>query len=418
MKRLLRWFIVVAVMAAVSVAVFRLVNERRVVQSTAATPAAPQALELTPTDIVTATQGSGTRTLEVSGTVKAVDTALVKARVAGEIVRIHAREGEAVKAGQPLVEQDTTELDLRLRQAEQQVAASRAQLDIAQRSLANNRALVTQGFISATALESSVSNEAAAQANLLVALAAVDIARKARGDATLLAPISGIVAQRLAQPGERVGLDARILEIINLSRLEVEAAVPAEDVVALKPGRSVRFVVEGLDGTFTGKVARLNPSAQAGSRAVSVYLSIDAQPQLRQGLFARGTVALEQRQGLWLPASAVRMDRALPYVLALEGGKVSARTVRTGLRSRADGPAAAPSQEPGGERVEILEGLTDGSQVLAGSISGVPEGRAWKPATTRQPTAAGATAPQGSTVGSAVESTGGSARPASAAAWR
>jgi multidrug efflux pump subunit AcrA (membrane-fusion protein) len=125
MKRLLRWFIVVAVIGAVGVAVFRLVSERRQVQSQAAVPAQPQALELTPADIVTATPGTGARTLEVSGTVKAVDTALVKARVAGEIVRIHAREGEAVKAGQRLVEQDTTELDLRLRQAEQQVAAGK-----------------------------------------------------------------------------------------------------------------------------------------------------------------------------------------------------------------------------------------------------------------------------------------------------
>jgi len=389
MKRLLRWFIVVAVIGAVGVAVIRLVSERRQMQSQAAAPAQLQALELTPADIVTASQGSGTRTLEVSGTVKAVDTALVKARVAGEIVRIQAREGEAVKAGQRLVELDATELDLRLRQAEQQVAASRAQLEIAQRALTNNRALVTQGFISATALESSISNEAAAQANLSVAQAGVDIARKARADATLFAPISGIVAQRLAQPGERVGLDARILEIVSLSSLEVEAAVPVEDVAALKPGRPVRFVVDGLDGTFTGKVARLNPSAQTGSRAVSVYLSIDAHPQLRQGLFARGIVTLEQRRGLWLPASAVRMDRALPYVLALEGGKVSARNVRTGLRTRDEGPAAQPSQEQGSERLEILEGLAEGAQVLAGSVSAVPEGRTWKPATSQRPVDAG-----------------------------
>jgi len=414
MKRLLRWFIVVAVIVAVSGAVWRLVNERRQAQPTPATAVLPQALELTPADIVTATKGMGTRTLEISGTVKAVDTALVKARVAGEIVRIHAREGEAVKAGERLVEQDTTELDLRLRQAEQQVAASRAQLEIAQRALANNRALVTQGFISATALESSISNEAAAQANLLVAQAAVDIARKARADATLLAPISGIVSQRLAQPGERVSVDARILEIVNLSRLEVEAAVPAEDTVALKPGRSVRFTVEGLEGDFSGRVARLNPTAQAGSRAVSVYLSMDAHPQLRQGLFARGTVALEQRQGLWLPASAVRLDRALPYVLALEGGKVSARTVRTGLRSRADNAAAQTGQELAGERVEILEGLTEGAQVLAGSISGVPEGRAWKVANLPQSTGAGRVAPASVTTGVS----GVTATPAPAAASR
>jgi membrane fusion protein, multidrug efflux system len=376
MKRLLRWFLIAAVIAAVALSVVRLLAERRQAQSQPAAPAQAQVLELNGADVVTVTRGAGSRTLELSGTVKAVETAFVKARVAGEILRIHAREGEAVKAGQRLVEQDTTELDLRLRQAEQQVAANRAQLEIAQRALANNRALVSQGFISATALESTISNEAAAQANLLVALAAVDIARKARADATLTAPLSGIVAQRLAQPGERVGLDARLLEIVDLSRLEVEASVPAEDVAALKPGRPARFEVDGITATFAGKVARVNPSTQAGSRAVSVYLSVDAHPALRQGLFARGTVVLEERQGLWLPASAVRLDRALPYVLALEDGRVTARTVRTGLRSRGSGNG--PSKANEGDRVEIVEGLAEGAQVLAGSINAVAEGTAWK----------------------------------------
>lgn len=402
MKRLLRWFLVIAVIAAVALSVVRLLVERRQAQSKPAVPAQAQVLELTGADVVTLTRGAGSRTLELSGTVKAVETAFVKARVAGEILRIHAREGEAVKAGQRLVEQDTTELDLRLRQAEQQVAASRAQLEIAQRGLANNRALVTQGFISATALESSVSNEAAAQANLLVALAAVDIARKARADATLTAPLSGIVAQRLAQPGERVGLDARLLEIVDLSRLEVEASVPAEDVAALKPGRPARFEVDGIPATFAGKVARVNPSTQAGSRAVSVYLSVDAHPALRQGLFARGTVVLEERQGLWLPASAVRLDRALPYVLALEDGKVTARTVRTGLRSRGSGNGPGKANE--GDRVEIVEGLSEGAQVLAGSINAVADGTAWK-------LAAPAAAPAAGTVAS-----GPSRQPAAAAA--
>ena len=146
-----------------------------------------------------------------------------------------------------------------------------------------------------------------------------------------------------------------------------KASGPAEPV---KPSNFLRGIIErDLEaGTYAGRVARINPSTQAGSRAVSVYLAIDPHPALRQGLFARGSVVLEERQALWLPASAVRLDRALPYVIALEGGKLSARNVRTGLRSRgADG-----------ERVEIVDGLAEGAQVLAGSIATVAEGAAWR----------------------------------------
>lgn len=370
MTRRIRWLIAIVLAAALGASLIRLVIERRA--ATAAAPAAGSnrtaGLELTDADIVSASTVTLSRSIVVSGSVRAVQSAFVKARVAGEIVRIRAREGEAVRAGQVLVEQETTELDLRLRQAEQQAASSRSQLEIAQRALANNRALVTQGFISSTALETSVSNEAAAQASMLVAQAAVDLARRSRADATLTAPIAGLVSQRLAQPGERVSVDARILEIVDLTRLEVEVALPPEDVVALTVDRPAALRVDGIEGEISARVARINPSAQAGARTVAVYLAIDSQPGLRQGLFARGRILLDERQAVALPPSAVRSDRALPYVLALEGEQIVARTVRTGTRGRTGSQDA----------VEVLEGLAPGARVLAGSVGAVAEGTRWR----------------------------------------
>lgn len=370
MTRRFRWLIAIALLAALGAAVFRLVIERRA--ATTATPAATSnraaSLELTEGDIVTAANVTLSRSVEVSGSVRAVQSAFVKARVAGEIVRILVREGEAVRAGQVLVEQDTIELGLRLRQAELQASTARSQLEIAQRALANNRALVTQGFISSTALETSVSNEAAAQASLLVAQTAVDLARKARADATLTAPIAGLVAQRLAQPGERVSVDARLLEIVDLARLEVEIALPPEDIVAVAVDRPAALRIDGIDGDIPARVARINPSAQAGARTVAVYLAIDSQPGLRQGLFARGRILLDERQVLALPPSAVRTDRALPYVLALEGEQIVARTVRTGARGRTGAQ----------EAVEVVEGLAPGARVLAGSAGAIAEGTRWR----------------------------------------
>lgn len=327
-----------------------------------ATVAEP-ALELGEPDLVHARRVELAHTVEVSGGLRAVDTAFVKARVPGEVKAVLVREGDAVRRGQLLVRIDPTEFDWRLRQAEQTAEASRAQLDIARRALENNRALVAQGFISATALDNSVANHAAAQANLNAALAAVEIARKARADADLAAPIAGVVAQRLVQPGERVPVDARLLEIVDPTRIELEAAIPPGDAAALRVGAAAALQVDGIAGTVSARVARINPSAQAGSRAVLAYLALDAQPGLRPGLFARGTVELARASVVGVPASAVRIDQSRPYVVQVDGDRAVHRPVTPGRRGRVDGA----------EWLEV-SGVDAGTPVLAGTVGLVRDG--------------------------------------------
>ncbi len=322
-------------------------------------------LELAPGDVAVATPRELLRTIEVTGALKAVNWSTVKARVAAEVARIDVREGDRVAAGQLLGRLDATEYALRLRQARQQAMSAQAQLDIAERALENNRALVGQGFISQNALDTSVSNAAAARAALQAANAAADLARKALDDTALRAPIAGIVSQRLAQPGERVPIDAKLLEIVDLSALEIEAALPASDIAELKIGALAQLRVEGFAQPVTARVARINPSAQAGTRAVPVYLAVDPLPGLRQGLFAQGRIELDRRTALAVPVSAVRIDQARPYALALEAGHAVARPLQLGLRGEAG------SGEP---LVEVTAGLADGATVLRGSVGTVREG--------------------------------------------
>jgi len=364
MKRHLKWILPLLAVLLVGMGVLRALDKRRTEQAAAAPARETLALDLAPADVVVARSVPLARTLEVSGGLKAVNTALVKAKVAAELRVLGVREGDRVKAGQVIGQLDTSELDWRLRQAEQQASSARAQLDIARRTLENNRALVAQGFISPTGLETSVNNEAAARANHEAALAAMELARKARADGTLVAPISGLVSQRLAQPGERVPVDGRIVEIVDLSRVELEAAVAPEDVVQLAVGQTARLQVDGLPETVTARVARINPSAQTGSRSVLVYLAVDNHPALRQGLFARGRVAVAESQQLAVPLAAVRTDLSQPYVLQVQDGKTVLRTVTLGARGEVQG-------QPW---VAITAGLAEGTTVLTGTAGAVRDG--------------------------------------------
>jgi len=352
-------------LAAVVAGIGRVLVARQAQQSqAAAAPRAVAVLELDAADLLPVRQAELRRTLEVSGSLVAVNSAFVKARVAAEVKSVAVREGDSVRAGQVLAQLDTTEFDWRLRQAEQQAQAARSQLEIAQRALLNSRSLVTQGFISATALENAVSTETGAQATLQAAVAAVELARKARGDATVSAPIGGQISQRLVQPGERVPVDARLLEIVDLSRLELQASVAPESAGLLRVGASALLKVDGIDGPVAARVVRINPSAQAGSRSVLAYLELEPNPALRQGLFARGAIELERRQALLLPLSAVRTDQAQPYALKLQGTQVLQRTLSLGMRG----------QSGSEEAVEVLQGLVDGDRVLAGSLGAVRDG--------------------------------------------
>ena len=373
MKRWMKWAAVVLVVAVAGGFTARTLKARKQEQAAASAPAsAPLALEFGPADTVKAQTLPLTRTLTISGGLRAVNTAVVKARVAAEVKSLTVREGDSVKAGQVIGQLDTSEFDLRVRQAEQTAASSRAQVDMAKRTLDNNRALVAQGFISPTALETSISTEAAAQANYQSAVAAAGLARKSRADAALVAPISGVVSQRLVQPGERVGVDARLIEVVDLSRIELEAAVAPEDVGAVQIGQIAKLEVDGLAQAATATVKRINPSTQAGTRSVMVYLALQAQPGLRQGLFARGRIELQRSDVLAVPVSAVRVDQGKPYVLAIESGKVALRTVELGARGDAVFDGRADSA------VEVKTGVAAGAVLLRGTAGAVRDGTAVK----------------------------------------
>ena len=365
MKRWVKWTAAGVVAVSLVAAGGRAMLARKHAADAAPTAAkAPSGLDLASADVVVARTIELPRTLDISGGLKAVNSALVRAKVAAEVKSLTVREGDSVRAGQVIGLLDTAELDLKLRQAEQTASSSKSQLDIATRALVNNRALVDQGFISATGLETSISNEAGARASFEAANTTAALARKGRADATLVAPIGGLVSQRMVQPGERVAVDAKLIEIVDLSQLELEAALTPDDVAGLEIGRKATLQVDGLATPVMARVARINPSAQAGTRSILAYLAVEPQPALRQGLFVRGSIELDRKRALAIPLSAVRTDQAQPYVLLVKAGQAVVTPVKLGVRGSVAGDAW----------VEIASGLSEGAVVLAGSTGIVRDG--------------------------------------------
>lgn len=364
MKKRTLWIVGGLLAAALLAAGLRWKGQRT--ETAASTPAAtaPAVLmELGPKDVVSVQNTELQVGLPVSGTLKATQTALVKARVAGELMDLVVREGDTVQVGQVLARIDPTEYQARWRQAQQQADAAKAQVEIAQKQFDNNEALVRQGFISQTALQTSLMSLQGAQASYQAALAGADVARKALDDATLKAPIAGQVSQRLAQPGERLAIDTRVLEIVNLGRFEVEAALPAQDAGPVHAGMRAQLSVEGAAQPVAATVLRVNPSTQVGSRSVLVYLGVAGAPGLRQGAFAQGQLGTRSLQTLALPLGTVRTDKPAPYVQIVDKGQVRHVPVQTGARSEVDG-----------EMWVAVTGVAEGAQVLVASVGAVREG--------------------------------------------
>ena len=324
----------------------------------------PSKIELAATDIFTVSPTQIARRIPLTGTIKAASQSIVKSKSGGDVVSLTVREGMAVTKGQTLVQVDRVELDLRVKERVALLQSSAAALAQAKRVFDNNQALVEKGFISPTALDTSRAQYDAAIANRSAAQTQLDLARKSLRDTQITAPISGVISERFVQVGEKVLPDARLLSIVDLSRLEIEAAVPADDISLVQVGQTVSLGVEGL-GNLGARVVRINPAAAAGTRSIVVYLAIDnptkASGQARVGQFAQGSLSIAPRSGIIaVPVSAIRDNVGRQFVYVISNNMIAERIVKLGQRDDGDGGSNA--------MVEITEGLASGDKIVATNL--------------------------------------------------
>ena len=174
-----------------------------------------------------------------------------------------------------------------------------------------------------------------------------------------------IVAKKIVNPGEKVQVDSPLFALVDLARMEIEAPAPASEVPAVKPGQQASFRVDGFgDRLFEGKVERINPTTDPGSRAITLYISVaNRDLALRGGMFAKGQIVVDRTTpSTVIPASAVRDEAGQTYVFTIENGKIARRSVKIG------------ATEPQQGLVEVQSGLEKGLAVVAARVTGLKPG--------------------------------------------
>ena len=302
--------------------------------------------------------------IEFSGPLVAPNTAVLRAKASGTLLALDVAEGSRVRAGQALGRIDMAELGSRIAERNANLESARATVLQAERSHASNERLAAQNFISGTALDNSRATLDTARAALSAAQAALATTQVAQRDASLLAPIAGIVARRHVLPGEKVSIEQQVLTLVDLARLELAGNVGTHAVARLAPGMPVQLKVEGLDTPLTGELARIAPAAEAGTRSIGVTVAL-ANPgeRLRAGQYALARVVLADPQPrLVLPLAAVGSTSGQSFVWLIDKGLLARRAVTLGRRDEAGG------------RAEVLSGVDAQATVLAARFDNLREG--------------------------------------------
>lgn len=304
--------------------------------------------------------------LPLSGELRAVSQSSVKALVSGTVRDVMVREGEAITAGTVLIRMDEREYQSKVEQARGALLAARGQMNISQQTRDNNQALLDKGFISRNAFDTGNIQYQIAKANAEAAQAALDVAEKALRDTTIVAPISGIVSSRTVEPGEKVSTDNKLLDIIDLDQMEMDAPVPASDILHVALGQEVLVTVSGLPHSLPGKVSRINPATQSGSRSIMVYIRVENPDNLlRGGMYAEASLTLAKKDNtISIPPSAIHTQGDQNFVYGIVNNHLKLFPVKLGI-------LGANLQ---GRAIEITDGLPSGTMIVRNNLGKLQEG--------------------------------------------
>jgi RND family efflux transporter MFP subunit len=302
------------------------------------------------------------RTLHVVGTLAAQNEATVAAQVAGQLEKNLVDLGDRVQAGQELALIDTTSYDALANASAANLARANASAANAAQNLKRTQELQQEQIASTSDLEAAVADAARTRAEVKAAEANDAVTRLAVERSRVKTPFTGVVAERIASPGDYLAIGTPILRLVQTDPLRLRLEVPERDAVAVRVGQQVRVFIEGDTNTYRGQLSRIAPAIRADNRMLPIEADVPNPGGLRAGLFVRAQIVItEPKETLSIPANTIVTFAGLEKVVAVKDGKATEKTVTTGRRD--------------GGWVEILSGLSAGETIVldpAGIRTGQP----------------------------------------------
>ena len=307
--------------------------------------------------------------LRVTGQLAGQNDAVIAANATGLVISVPVERGTMVKAGDVLAKLDDRQPTLSLAEAHASVNLAKSRLALAVNEQERNAPLAEKKAVADADYQKLLTDVAAREAELAASEAREQLAKKTRDDCTIRAIFSGVVAERMVEPGEYVRADSPVARVVALTTLRLVLNVPETEVGALAIGQSVEFSTAAYpDKIFTGKLAYFGAAMREASRDLVIEALVEnGDGILRPGFFCDASIRLREEKIIAVPASAVRAVGTLREVFVLgKDNTLSQRLV-----------------EPGGTRdgfTEIRRGVTAGESVLASPGADAADGARFNPA--------------------------------------
>ncbi len=290
---------------------------------------------------------------QAAGTVRAKIETVISPLITAAISSIAVRSGDRLKQGEVVARLDSRELKARVAQAHQAVVAARAAQARVEKDYQRMQRIykADPGAVSRAELDRIQAAQSTAQAQVLRAQHQEDEAKTALSYSTLIAPISGRVVERYADPGDTALQGEPLVRMYDPQTLRLEASVRESVASKLVKGQHLLVQIDALDEQFSAVVDEIVPSADPGSRSFLVKVSLKDSAGLYPGMFGRLMIPIGQIEKMFIPQNAVTRVGQLDFVIVKTRQGSVRRYVRLGAQA-------------GNGRVEVVSGLEAGDQIL------------------------------------------------------